>query len=467
MADESGIVTATAALRNLLPYAGRSPSSRRSKIRLEYGIIQLTAIGIIFRSEIAVLLGCHSAYLLLAPHIRLPLSSVVVAGVMGAILGLGLAVPIDTFFWRSNKLLWSELDGFIYNFVEGRSKDWGVEPWSFYFTSALPRLLVNPLVYQVCIPYAVLTSIIRQPTLDILLPNLAFVALYSFQPHKEWRFIIYVLPPLLAVAGAGASWIWTRRAKTIIYRVLALTLVASTLASFAASWAMLAVSSLNYPGAQALNRFHQLSVNESGSIVVHMDTLTCMTGVTRFLERPDHLAADHEGKPKQKPLWIYDKTEDEDALLDPFFWEKMDYALAEKPERVPGQWLVLDTVHSFLGIGLVKLPESDLPDLEGTLNVALEETERLFGLSKQAARAKRWDPTLGRSLRTLGSHTYNAAQGFLARRLTRGWWVRVKMEPRLSILKKEARSMEDAIINEPPARSESEFESSSRMEESR
>ena len=239
----------TLALRNLLPLAGRSPTSRTSKARFSTALALLTFSGVVFRSEIALLLACHTLYLLLAPHIQLPLLTILPAGLSGAVVGLALTVPTDTFFWQTYppNLLWPELTGFLYNIYHNNAQNWGTQPWHFYFTSALPRLLFNPLLLQICLPFALLMPITRRPACDVLVPNLLFLGIYSFQPHKEWRFIIYIVPPLLAVASASASWIWTRRTKNFMYRIMSLALVASTIATFLASGGMLFVSRLNYP----------------------------------------------------------------------------------------------------------------------------------------------------------------------------------------------------------------------------
>jgi len=416
----------TIALRNLLPLAGRSPASRSSRSRQKFALTVLTFTGTVFRSEIAILLGFHTIYLYLRPHIHLSLLSIIPAGLVGVAIGLLITVPIDTFFWQSSTPLWPEFASFTYNILHGRSSDWGTQPWHFYVTSALPRLLFNPIIYQVCIPFALLIPILRPQALEILIPNMLFVVLYSFQPHKEWRFIVYTIPPLLAVASAGASWIWTRRAKSFFYRVLSLSLLASTIASFAASGGMLIVSRLNYPGAVALSRLHSMAGWRPGLVRVHMDTLACITGVTRFMELPPP-AMEEDG-----PFWVYDKTEDKQKLLDPLFWARFEYAIVERPERVIGKWEVLDDVEGFAGIGLLKPGEEEIEAQNYGFGEqeALELIRRVIrdrGLTKNDA---------------LVSEIYleslvTRAERFLRRRITKGWWLKMKMEPRLRILKRQ------------------------------
>lgn len=207
-------------------------------------------------------------------------------------------------------------------------------------------------------------------------------------------------------------------------------LVASTLASFAASGAMLAVSRLNYPGADALNKLHALAVNETGVVRVHMDTLACMTGVTRFLEisPPPVVVMGKEGE-EGAAFWVYDKEEDERRLLDPLFWEGVDYAIAEFPERVIGRWEVVGTVEGFKGVEIVRPGEG----VVGGEGVGWE------GLWERCA----WAVGEGREGRDLGGleacvgKVYELVEGAMRRYVTRGWWVRMKMEPRLRILRKE------------------------------
>ena len=337
---------------------------------------------------------------------RISVGEVIPAGIGGGLIGLLITLPLDSFFWLRFPL-WPELAGLWFNVVEGKSTEWGTSPWWFYFINAIPRLLMNPLAWQVCIPMALGVSATRRASLDIAVPLMIFVAIYSVQPHKEWRFILYVVPGLTTVAGLGANWIWTRRAKSFAYRVLALALIASSLASFGASLGMLAISRLNYPGADALVAVHELARNSSTQPVVriHMDTLACTTGVTRFLQ----LSSDAKKESDPPIVWAYDKTEDADVLLTPAFWTQFDYVLAERPETVIGKWDVVREIRAFSGLSIAK----------GKGEEGEERSEEEAG--EQSEKGMDWVMT--------------SVKNFLVRKVTRGWWVDIRMEPKIYVLK--------------------------------
>lgn len=379
-----------------------------AKAHQKVSLYLLTVAGVVFRSEIAVLVATQTLFLLITQQASLT-EIVIPAGAIGLIIGLLLSVPIDSFFWQRFPI-WAELTGFYYNTILGKSSDWGVSPWHFYFTSSIPRLLLNPLTYGLIL-LAVFTPATRTRALTILIPTLSFVALYSFLPHKEWRFIIYVVPPLTAVSSIGASWLWTRRTKNIVYAALALALLASVLASFAASSALLAVSSLNYPGGEAVMRLREVAADETGTVRVYVDNLVCQTGLTRFLEaRNERINVDVGGV--QAPRWVFDKTEDQKVLLEPGFWRRFDYVLVEDPGRAIGAWEVVDFVEGLAGVRVVRPGDGENNENVGDVGI-LRQIER-FG--------RKW--------------------------ITKGWWVRVKMEPKVKILKKQREpDMERSVIS--------------------
>lgn len=382
----------------------------------------LTVAGVIFRSELAILVGTFTLYLFARGKISIP-RVIIPAGLTGAVIGLLATVTIDSFFWQSFPL-WPEWTAFYYNTIQGHSADWGVSPWHFYFINALPRLMMNPLTYLLCITAALLPAATRSRSLDLLIPLLSFVALFSILPHKEWRFIIYIMPGLTAVAATGASWIWTRRSKSIEYAVFSLTLVAFVLLSFMASTALLAVSSLNYPGGEAITYLHN-NVNSShwDHPRVFFDNLACQTGVTRFLENHEGPQTIVDVLEAQEQLsrrrWTYDKTEDPEVLLDPMFWSKFHYVLVENPAKIIGKWGTVHVVYGFGGVKLLKpgeqsgSPVEPLDDMSGRKDQNDGWTDKV---------AKLW----------------RGAEEQLRYRVFRGWWIEVRMDPKIRILENQS-----------------------------
>jgi len=389
----------------LSKFGSRARREKRSRLALYL----LTIAGVIFRSEIAILLATHVISFATVQHISIK-RVILPAGITAMTIGLLLTIVIDSFFWQ-NFPMWPEWVAFRYNTIEGKSAEWGTSPWHFYFFNSIPRLILNPMALLICIPVALSTRTTQKFSFDFLAPLLAFVGIYSVLPHKEWRFIIYIVPGLTGVAAAGAARIWSFRSKSILYRVLSLALVGSTAVSFAVSMGLLAISSFNYPGAVALSRLHEIADGSKSHLNVHLDNLSCQTGITRFLQVPPPSSPFAR---RNETVWIYDKTNDPEQLLTPAFWQRFDYVLAENPEHVIGKWEILETINAFAGIGLT----------EGTDETRNSSTElpTMANNSKLSHRTH----TLWREIEI---RTRSA--------LTRGRWIGVKMEPKIRILKRQ------------------------------
>ncbi|KAF5026786.1 hypothetical protein F66182_1140 [Fusarium sp. NRRL 66182] len=398
-----GLTTIASAF--LLPHT----SPQISSVRQKQAIALLVTAAAIFRSEVAVLLITTALYLLFTR--RIALRSLILTFLGSFTAALLVSVPIDSYFWQ--KPLWPELWGFYFNAVLGSSSEWGVSAWHYYFTSALPKLLLNPFV-PVLIVFSLLQPGTSHAGQALLIPNLLFVAIYSAQPHKEARFIFYVVPPLTAAAALGANFLSSRASKSIMYRGASAIITLSVLASFVASTVMLLFSSLNYPGGDALNQLYYTARDDPSPVVdVHADVLTCMTGLTLFGQNPSGYPIAFKPKPgpdSTAPAFVFDKTEKGEQLYWPRFWERFDYALAENPRKVLSGWQVIGVVTGYDGIEVLKPGVSSAGDVseEGTIG-----GERVLGLGAHVAAVR------------------NFIRGY-----TGGWWAGPRMSPRIRILRR-------------------------------
>jgi alpha-1,6-mannosyltransferase len=392
------IVPATLAFAFLLPH----PNPKAAMPRQRLAISLFTFAAVIFRSEVAILLATTSLYLLLTP--RISLQGLIPPFAVSFAMALLISVPLDSYFWQ--KPLWPELWGFYYNAVLGLSSNWGIEPWYYYFESAATRLFVNPLVAPFLITTALSSLRTRHLVYPLVIPSLLFMAIYSLQPHKELRFIYYVVPPLTAAAAIGANKVFASRTKSAYNAVMALVLVGSVMFAFAASTAMLLVSSLNYPGGEALAQLHTIikpSPHTDAPVSVHADVLSCMTGVTLFGTSPNKHNA-------SAPLIALDKTEDVFALDSQEFWQQFDYLLVEDPTWIKGgQWDLLGVVEGYAGVELLK------PGMKAAgFDLEFEGHGEVFGKAG-----------ILRSVRDR------------VRALTGGWWVGPRLEPKVGVWRKQ------------------------------
>ncbi|EAQ92808.1 hypothetical protein CHGG_01043 [Chaetomium globosum CBS 148.51] len=411
----------TLAFSILLPNPLNPKSTPR---RQRLSITTLVFAAVIFRSEVALLLFTTVLHQLLQP--TLSLSRAIRPFTISILAALTISLPIDTYFWqhRGPLPLWPELTGFLYNVIHGGASAWGTAPWHWYFTSALPRLLLNPATPLLLLPLALTHPALRRAARPLTLPTTLFIAIYSCQPHKETRFILYAAPPLTAAAALAAAHLFRRRTgKGLVPALLAAGLLLSVVASWAASSAMLAVSALNYPGGEALAYVRGVAGGGTGGgavVPVHADVLACMTGVTLFGTgtRTGSGAGSGKGsgivKVKQQDQGqdgvriVVDKTEDDAVLASADFWSRFDYVLVEDRSKVVGgEWETVGVVKGYGGIEVVKRGSGRGDDRTE------KGAPRVVGLGETVALWKR-----------------------TVRDLTGGWWIGPRMVERIFILRR-------------------------------
>ncbi|XP_047033738.1 dol-P-Man:Man(7)GlcNAc(2)-PP-Dol alpha-1,6-mannosyltransferase [Helicoverpa zea] len=247
-------------------------------------IISAGASIIIFRAELAMLFGL---FLIIDLYFKkIDITTLFKIAVPAGVGLVALTVAVDSIFWR--RLLWPEAEVFWYNTILNKSSDWGTSPFLWYFYSALPRGLGPSLIL---IPVGMY---IDRRMIQFAAPAFVYILLYSFLPHKELRFIIYVFPLLNMASAAACSYVYVRRTKAPIFELLFWGSVFVILGNIIISLAFVLVAMTNYPGGVAITRFHKILRNEP-FVHVHICNLAAQTGVTRYTQINDR--------------WMYSKNE--------------------------------------------------------------------------------------------------------------------------------------------------------------
>ncbi|KIW65679.1 hypothetical protein PV04_07915 [Phialophora macrospora] len=464
----------TVALSLLLPVTPAGTETRVKRTRL--ALYLLTLAGIIFRAELALLLASQCVYMLvrtggnMASALALLRRVFVPAVLTATVAGLILTVSIDTYFWQSRRLLWPELAAFLANVFPKDSglgaSAWGTSPWHWYFTSALPRLVVNPLLLPL-IPWSLTLPGLGMSNLDLVAPSLGYIAVYSALAHKETRFLFPVIPPLTAAMARTADYIYNRRDRYLTCRLLSILLVLSTACTALFSHGIfLPLSAQTYPGANALSSLHSLSLAYPAqpTVRVYLTNLALQTGVTHFLSTPSfsdtssssattltgharpvlYFPGSADGtipalSSKTRTQWWYDKSDNQTKFLTPTFWAQFDYVVVEDPGLVIGRWDVVDRVP---GLGR---PRAVRPDVGRGLLVlgAKEERRDHDGLAQLLdAMYGGWAKQVYGVLHDVVREGYGLER-ILGRRvsLTMGWWVHWGLETKLYILKRAEGAM--------------------------
>lgn len=282
--------------------------------RYEWAIFLSAFTAAIFRLEVAA--QGSGITLLAVVYRKVSLVRAIKFGLMGLVMGMGISLTVDSYFWR----VWCvpEIDAFIFNVLKGNASKWGAEPPFAYFTHYLRMLFIPPTILL----FNLLGFKMAPTELKIVSLGAYFhILVMSLQPHKEWRFIVYAMPPIILLGSTSAAYVWENIQINSVRNLLFVTLLPlSPLLSLVFSLGFLYVSSLNYPGGNAMVKFNDMIVaNNITNSTVHMSVPVCMTGATLFGE------LDHSLYGIQ-----YDKTENATQLEK--LWPTFDYLITTESQ---------------------------------------------------------------------------------------------------------------------------------------
>lgn len=244
-----------------------------------------------------------------------------------------------------------------------RSKEWGVSPVYWYFTSALPKML------HAAYPLSFVGAYLHPKARSMMFVAVGFVALYSLLAHKEVRFLFPTIPLWNLSASIAITEMFSSTRRGFVVSCIRVSILAGLALGVGVTCISSLASYTNYPGGAAMNALHHLTQHESlvrhdspNRISVHIDTYAATNGVSRFLEKGQPYAYS-----KQEGL---NMTQYKDLGFDYLINEHSEIPGFELAESVRG----FDHIH-LCGNGPVPAARCALA---GRMPLSLEQSDRVF-----------------------------------------------------------------------------------------
>ncbi|KAJ3052141.1 dolichyl-P-Man:Man(7)GlcNAc(2)-PP-dolichol alpha-1,6-mannosyltransferase [Rhizophlyctis rosea] len=326
-------------------------SSKTSNQTLSTILISLLSFSTsVFRAELAPL----SFFILLTElhHRTISLRRLLAIGTVSTLLSITLSILIDSYFWQT-PYFYPELRVLLFNTVQNGSVAYGVSPWHTYFTRFVPQICGTAFLPALGAMY------LDRRIHRFLVPILLFITAYSFLGHKEWRFVVYVVPMVNFAAAVSMEWMMKRwvdgkqanvRFRWLRVRFGLVCLGGIILIGLVGTAFSLLASVYNYPGGEALAAVHiSQGVGRGGVLVggaaigmtepkpyVHMDACVAMTGASRF------------GEIGREFGWRYSKNETHSEVADYAMAEYSHLLTCDPTKFVDSkQWRYVDSVSGY------------------------------------------------------------------------------------------------------------------------
>ncbi|ELU40128.1 alg9-like mannosyltransferase family domain-containing protein [Rhizoctonia solani AG-1 IA] len=241
--------------------------------------------------------------------------------------------------------------------------------------SHLPKLLLGstPLALYACAPTALERTLLKtndkansphSPSIvrELLTPYVAFVLLISGLGHKEWRFVVYVVPMINVAAAIGAKRLlsFPSGPLRVLGRLAVFGLVGCNIT---ATLLLTAISRTNYPGGHALALINSLPPSSSNSRTsVWIDNLAAQTGASLFTQAhsPPYFNNNNVSSSlsSSSNSWTYSKDP------NPVSYDDFTYLVVEDPSAHPiEKWDFVGSVQGFQKVDIKRLRVVTKPTL--------------------------------------------------------------------------------------------------------
>ncbi|KAJ7736813.1 glycosyltransferase family 22 protein [Mycena metata] len=401
----------------------RAPNTLRpSQKSVSAAISLLVFSAVVFRAEIAALAGAFVVQSIVLGHTSFWRAFKVCA--VSSVVSIALTVGVDSYFW-AQPYLWPEWQSIYFNVVEGKSVEWGTSPAHAYITTHLPKLLLSslPLALPALLPLPFLSpsplSRGRRRLVELILPSAVLVAAMSAVGHKEWRFVVYVVPVWNVVAARGIGHRLSHPKSTLLGRLLFLAASGLLLVNLGATVLLTAAAVRNYPGGEAMAVLNSKArgMYHGAPVHAHLTNLALQTGASLFthVHAPPYpvlslLSPIFLPSPaltfasSLTPNWVYDKTDSPTSFANythviaesralPSSSDAGVFGFMRKKKDDASAWTELGSVSAFerWRIDRDVLRRREVPDKEaGETGVEMGVIERLSGVLTLEERERLW-----------------------------------------------------------------------------
>lgn len=141
---------------------------------------------------------------------------------IGLIVG-GIAVALDSYAY--GRFIITPYEFFKLNVLENVGSFYGIQPWYWYFSVGLPTILgpfTIPFLFAVA--QTLQNRDIYPDRFNLLIATLFTLIVYSCLTHKEFRFVLPLLPICLHITADSLK-NWSRNASRLLIWIVALSLI--------------------------------------------------------------------------------------------------------------------------------------------------------------------------------------------------------------------------------------------------